>query len=245
MPDYYRLLGIPRAATRREIKQAYQRAGAQSAPDSEQQQVLAAGYDTLRDPARRRIYDQWLREQPDTRPPAMRARDEEREQLVGYARIARKVLLGLLVLGLLIGLDWALPLREYAHEAVLERAVVSVGASMSDPQMAYDFRTPNTRFRLHSKQALLMHDANYLTVWRTPLLRVVRLVAAPDGPTSRAPIRPYNGTIYQLSFAWVPTLLLACAVVGLLPDLRPELRLNLAVLGSLLALLTLGVFWFY
>jgi hypothetical protein len=233
MPDYYRLLGIPRAATLREIKQAYhQRVGAQATPDAGRQQALAAAY------------DQWLRQQPDTRPPAMRARDEEREQLVGYARTARKVLLLVLAFGLLVALDWLLPLREYPREAIMERAVVSVGASMSDPQLGYNFRTPHTRFQLHSKQALLVHDANYLTVWRTPLLRVVRRVSAPEVAEGRGPIRPYDGGIYTIIFGWVPVLLLLSAVAGLLPDLRPELRLNLAVLGSLLALLTLGILLF-
>ncbi|WP_165903850.1 J domain-containing protein [Hymenobacter gummosus] len=248
MSDYYRLLGVPRAATPAEIKRAYRELSEQAA-DSEaaraRQQAAAEGLPTLTDPALRRAYDEWLRQQPDTRPPAMRARDEEREQLVGYARVARKVLLGLAVFVLLLALDWALPLREYTREAVLERRVVSVGASMSDPQLGYAFRTPHTSFQLHSRQALIIRDANYLTVWQTPLLRVVRLIDVPERRTGQLPLRPYNGAIYQTSFGWVPVLLLLCTAAGLLPSISPELRINLAVAGSLLLLLTLGVLLFF
>jgi hypothetical protein len=247
VPDHYRLLGLSRLATPREIDEAARRlagpldACADPARQIRQQAAQAAAA-VLRDPARRRAYDQWLSEQPDTRPPAVRARDEERAQTLRYARGARRLLRVLLVFSLLLGLDWALPLREYPDEPVMAQVPVSVGASLSDPQMAYDFRTPHTAFRLHSRQKALLPATDRVTVGRSPLLRVTRRVSAAGQPARW--VRPYDGAIYNTGFVGAPALLLLGTGLGLLPGIRPELRLNLAVLSSLLALLTLGILLF-
>ena len=69
--------------------------------------VIAAGYGILAHPRRRLMYDHLLAQQPAPPPTASEAR------LWALAPWARRLNAALLALCLLLGLDWALPLREY------------------------------------------------------------------------------------------------------------------------------------
>src|SRR5579862_442958 len=64
--DLYRLLGVEREASAQEISSAYRRAARDTHPDScpdepaagERFKAVSDAYETLRDPGRRRAYDQ-------------------------------------------------------------------------------------------------------------------------------------------------------------------------------------------
>ncbi|WP_046244517.1 hypothetical protein [Hymenobacter terrenus] len=158
--------------------------------------------------------------------------------------MARRLNAALLLCCLLLGLDWALPLREYAHETVRSRFPISVSVSLSDPQLAYRVRTEHTLFRLPSSISHRVREGQPITVWQTPLLGVVRRVSAPDSPDGAAPFQPYGGTIYG-TFVVLPLLLGAVSAVGVAPGRTPETVVNTAAVGGLLALLTLVVLlWF-
>ena len=84
-PDHYRLLGVPREASREEIAQAWRRRARAEHPDSRPRDAAAPGrfralaeaYQVLSDPARRAAYDRALGDQPSgaaAPPPAIRAR---------------------------------------------------------------------------------------------------------------------------------------------------------------------------
>lgn len=157
-----------------------------------------------------------------------------------YAPVARYLNFALLALCLLLALDWALPMRRYANEPVLRRDIVLTSSSASDPRMAYDIRTPHAAFRLPSEQGARVRDEHRITVWATPLLGVVRQVSSPASEQGAAPFRPSGGNIYR-GFAVAPLLLLAVALVGAWPGRSAELRMNAAITGVLLALVTLAV----
>lgn len=168
------------------------------------------------------------------RPSATQAR------LEGYAPAARYFCFGLLALCLLLGLDWALPTRRYADEPVLRRDIVLTSSSASDPRMAYDIVTPHAAFRIPSEQGHRVRDEHRLIVWTTPLLGVVRRVSSPASPEGAAPFRPATGNIYG-PFAVAPLLLGLVALVGAWPGRSAELRVNAAITGALLALVTLAI----
>lgn len=249
MQNYYRLLGVPETASPLEIEQAYLRLSARlrrAAADPVMRgrlQEAQTGYEILLDPGRRWAYDQLLLTEPvDPAPP--RRRDQARELLLSYAPTARWLNRALLAFALLIGLDWALPAHKYVNEWVLNRVPVSVSASASDPQMAYDFTTPHTKFRLHSSVAHRVRVEQLVTVWSTPLLRIVRQVSSATSPDGPAPFAPHGGTIYR-AFALVPVLIFLTALIGVLPNRSPETLVNTAGVGLLLAVLALVVIvWF-
>ena len=244
MQNYYRVLGIGPSATAVQIELAHVRQRARFrrlSADRVMQSRLAdveAGYDILGNPRRRIAYDLLLAQQPnDPAPPRRRADDE---QLVRYARVARSLNAALLACCLLLGLDWALPLREYANETVRTRFPVAVSASLSDPQMAYRVHTEHTSFRLPSNIGYRVREDQRITVWKTPLLGVVQRVSAPDSPDGPAPFQPYSGNIYG-TFALLPLLLGVVAAVGVWPGRSPETVVNTAVVSGLLTLLALIV----
>jgi hypothetical protein len=98
--------------------------------------------------------------------------------------------------------------------------------------------TEHTSFRLPSSIGHRVRENQRITVWKTPLLGVVRRVssaASPDGPE---PFQPYGGTIYG-TFALLPLLLGLVAAVGVWPGRSPEMVVNTASVGGLLTILTL------
>src|SRR5687767_14750789 len=153
MQNYYRVLGIGPMATAVEIEQAYARQRARlkrlATADRAMKARLAAvetGFDILGNPRRRIAYDLLLAQEPEA--PAPRRQPDER--LLRYARVARSLNAALLAFCLLLALDWALPLREFANETVRSRFPVSVSSSLSNPQLAYRVHTERTTFRLPS-----------------------------------------------------------------------------------------------
>ncbi|RSK50041.1 hypothetical protein [Hymenobacter rigui] len=178
---------------------------------------------------------------PDARTLAMQRREAEYARMASMAHKARWVNWAAVVFCVLLSLDWALPLQQFTDEPVLERRPVSIGASLSNPQMAYRILTPHASFRLHTSQAYRIQDATRVTVWRTPLLRIVRLVKAPTVPAGREPFAPYGGGIYNSAMAAFPILLLLVAGLGVLLPFPPETRLNTSVVSGLLWLVTLAV----
>ena len=228
MLNYYRLLGLGPAATPVQIEQAYARQRAhlrrRAIADPALRHRLAeveAGYGILAHPHRRLLYDELLAQQPAPPPPAAETR------LRALAPWARRLNAALLALCLLLGLDWALPLHEYAPEIVRSRFPISVSSSLSDPQLAYRVREGDT-----------------LHVWQTPILGVVQRISAPASPDGPAPFRPYGGTIYG-TFFLLPLLLAAVAAVGCWPGRPPELVVNAAGVAALLAVLAAVVLlWF-
>ena len=244
MQNYYRLLGVAPAATSQEIQQAYARQRARlrrlATADRAMKSRLAeveTGYEILGNPRRRVAYDLLLTQEPPA-PGSDRQRNDER--MVRLARIGRSLNAALLVCCLLLGLDWGLPLRHFAHETVRSRFPISVSVSLSDPQMAYRVRTEHTEFRLPSAIGHRVRAGQRLEVWQTPLLGVVSQVSAADSPDGPAPFRPYAGTIYG-TFFLLPVLLAAVAGVGVWPGRTAETYLNTAVVSGLLAIITLVI----
>ena len=245
MLNYYRLLGLGPAATPVQIEQAYARQRAhlrrRAIADPALRHRLAeveAGYGILAHPHRRLLYDELLAQQPAPPPPAAETR------LRALAPWARRLNAALLALCLLLGLDWALPLHEYAPEIVRSRFPISVSSSLSDPQLAYRVHTPHTSFRLPSAIGYRVREGDTLHVWQTPILGVVQRISAPASPDGPAPFRPYVGTIYG-TFFLLPLLLAAVAAVGCWPGRPPELVVNAAGVAALLAVLAAVVLlWF-
>ncbi|MBD2768251.1 hypothetical protein IC235_10140 [Hymenobacter sp. BT664] len=249
MQNYYHVLGVDPLASAAEIEQAYVRQRARfkrlAAVDRAMKARLAAveaGFDILGNPRRRLAYDLLLaQEPPETQEPR---HSRQQEQVVHYAPVARRLNAALLACFLLLALDWALPQREYAHETVRTRFPVAVSSTLSDPQIAYRVRTEHTAFRLPSAIGHRVREGNRITVWKTPLLGVVRRVSVPDSADGPAPFLPYGGTIYG-TFAVLPLLVGAVAAVGVWPGRSPETVVNTAAVGGLLSIVALIVLlWF-
>lgn len=246
MQNYYRILGVTPTAAAAELEQAYQalhaRLNKRAARDpalNERLQEAYGGLQILLDPRRRWAYDQLLAQQPA---PVLSGTQALMHR---YAPAARWLNLALLAFCAILALDWLLPLRELPGELVLRRTLVSVSASASNPQVAYDIRTPLTKFRLPSATAPRAREGQFLTVWRTPLLGVVRRLSSPNSPEGAAPFEPYGSGVYGGVLAALPVALLLTAVLGILPHRSPEMQVNTAVAGSLLWLLTVVVMWLF
>ncbi|WP_210519529.1 J domain-containing protein [Hymenobacter terricola] len=242
MQNYYRVLGISPSASALEIEQGYLRQRTRLkrlAVDPAMKARLVeveAGYGILGNPRRRLAYDLLRAHEPAA--PALPARPTADERQLRYARVARRLNAALLACCLLLGLDWALPAREYANETVHSRFPISVSASLSDPQLAYRVHTDHTTFRLPSALGHRVRIAQHITVWQTPLLGIVQRVSSPASPDGPAPFQPYGGTIYG-TFALLPLLLAAVAAVGVWPGRTAETYVNTAVVSALLAVLVL------
>ncbi|SHK59578.1 J domain-containing protein [Hymenobacter psychrotolerans] len=248
MQNYYRLLGVPDTASTAEIEAAYRdlhaRIHRRAARDPALNERLQEAYGSLQiltDPRRRWAYDLLLRQQPA---PAPRLTPME-ARIRQYAPVARYINWALLAFCLLLALDRTLPLRELPAELVLSRKLVFISASASNPQVGYDIRTPLTTFRLSSSTAPRAREGQFLTVWRTPLLGVVRRVSAPRSPEGAAPFEPYGTGVYSGALMALPIALLLVAGVGIFPGQTPEVRVNTAVAGTLLLVLTLVVMWLF
>ena len=248
MQNYYRVLGIAATATALQVEQGYVRQRTRlkrlAAHDPAMKSRLAeveTGYGILGNPRRRLAYDVLLAQEPAPTPALL----HPDERTIRYAQVARSLNAALLVCVLLLGLDWALPPREYANETVRSRFPVSVSSSLSDPQLAYRVRTEHTTFRLPSAIGYRVREVGQpIVVWETRLLGVVQRISAPSSPDGAAPFQPYGGTIYG-TFALLPLLLGAVAAVGLWPGRSPEVVVNTASVSGLLAVLTLIVLlWF-
>ncbi|OGX85003.1 J domain-containing protein [Hymenobacter glacialis] len=248
MQNYYWVLGVGTTATAVQIEEAYARQRARfkrlAVVDRVMKARLAdveAGFGILGNPRRRLAYDLLLAQEPPASHPLPHHADDK---LLGYARVARRLNAALLACCLLLGLDWALPQHKYANETVRTRFPVSVSSSLSNPQLAYRVHTEHTAFRLPSSIGHRVREDQHITVWKTPLLGVVRRVssaASPDGP---APFEPYGATIYGV-FAFLPLVVALVAAVGVWPGRSPELVVNTASVGGLLAVLALLVLlWF-
>lgn len=248
MQNYYRVLGVSPTASGQDIERAYVRQHARlkrlAAADRAMKVRLSeveTGYDILGNARRRVVYDLLLAQEPAG--PAT-APERLRQRMLRWARVARSLNVALLACCLLLALDWALPLREYAHETVRSRFPVSVSASLSDPQLAYRVHTEHTTFRLPSTIGHRVREDQRIIVGQTPLLGVVRRVSAPDSPDGPAPFQPYGGTIYG-TFFLLPLLLAAVAAVGAWPRQAPDTYVNTGAVSGLLALLTVVILlWF-
>ena len=244
MLNYYRLLGVAPTATAQEITQGYlhhrTRLKRLAAADPAMRTRLAeveTGYEILGNARRRVAYDLLLAQEPAA-PPSERQRREDR--LARLERVARSFNLALLACCLLLGLDWGLPLRHYAHETVRSRFPISVSVALSDPQSAYRVHTEHAVFRLPSAIGHRVRSGQAIEVWQTPLLGVVSKVSSAGSPDGPAPFRPYAGTIYG-TFFLLPVLLALVAGVGVWPGHRPETYVNTAVVSGLLAIITLVI----
>lgn len=243
MQNYYRILGVSITATAREIEQGYLRQHTRlkrlALADPAMRARLAeveAGYGILAHPRRRLAYDVLLAQEPAL-PPHLAAAEA---RWLHYARVARRLNVALLACCLLLGLDWALPLRRYAPETVQSRFPVSVAAALSAPEVAYRVHTAHTSFRLPSAIAYRVRAGQAISVWQTPLLGVVRRISAPESPDGPTPFQPYGGTIYG-TFFLLPLLLAAVAAVGSWPGHAPETYVNTAAVGGLLTILALVI----
>ena len=246
MQNYYRVLGIGATATAGQIEQAYlaQRARLKrlALADPAMRARLAeveAGYGIIGHPRRRLAYDVLLAQEPAEAalPPHYVAAEA---RWYHYARLARSLNVALLACCLLLGLDWALPLRHYAHETVQSRFPVSVPSALSAPEVAYRVHTAHTSFRLPSAIGHRVRTGQAIAVWQTPILGIVQRISAPESPDGPAPFRPYGGTIYG-TFFLLPLLLAAVAAVGTWPGHSPETYVNTAAVGALLTILALVV----
>ena len=245
MQNYYRVLGLSPMATAAQVEQAYLRQRTRlkrlATADRAMKIRLAEveeGYAILANPRRRLAYDLLLSQEPATEREPRGTRAEE--EYPGAARIARSLNAALLACCLFLALDWALPLREYANETVRSRIPFSIPAPLSDPQMAYRVYTAHTAFRLPSAIGYRVRAGQRVTVWETPLLRVVRRVRAPGSPDGSAPFQPYGGSIYG-TFALLPLLIGLVSGIGLRPGTTAETVVNTAVVSGILAVLAVAV----
>ncbi|UOQ52903.1 J domain-containing protein [Hymenobacter cellulosivorans] len=247
MQDYYRLLGVDVTASAAEIEQAYQRQknrlSRRTADPAMQARLreVHTGYEILAHPGRRLAYNVLLAQEPLPELPP----DPMAQLMARYAPAARWLNAALVAFCLLLALDWALPGQEFAGETVLIRQIVSVSAAASDPQMAYDVTTPRTAFRVPSRYGHRVRKGMRVTVSQTPLLGVVRRISAPPtAPGEPAIFKASGGNIYG-SFSPLLGVLLVVATLGVLPGRSPEMRVNTAVVGFLLAVVALVVLiWF-
>jgi len=207
MQNYYWVLGVGTTATAVQIEEAYARQRARfkrlAVVDRVMKARLAdveAGFNILGNPRRRLAYDLLLaQEPPGPQPP----RHHADEKIFRYARVARRLNAALLACCLVLGLDWALPQHEYPNETVRTRFPVSVSSSLSNPQLAYRVHTEHTAFRLPSSIGHRVREDQRITVWKTPLLGVVRRVssaASPDGPEA---FEPY-GALFSGALRFCP-----------------------------------------
>ncbi|WP_426059616.1 hypothetical protein [Hymenobacter sp. B1770] len=248
MQNYYHILGVGPTATAVQIEQAYVRQRARfkrlAAADRIMKARLAdveAGFDILGNARRRIAYDLLLAQEPEA--PA-RPRLGHDERLLRYARVARSLNAALLACFLLLAIDWGLPLREYPNEKVHTRFPVLVSSALSSPQLAYRVHTQHTSFRLPNRISHRVRPGQRVSVWKTPLLGVVRRVSSPASPEGPEVFQPYGGTIYG-TFALLPLLLGLVAGLGVWPRLSPEAVINTATLSSLLTVLNLVMLmWF-
>ena len=72
--------------------------------------------------------------------------------------------MALLAICLLLVLDWALPLRKYAHENARSCIFVAVSSPLSDQQMDYRVHTEHYTFRLPSAIGYRVRENQYITV---------------------------------------------------------------------------------
>ncbi|MBC7449526.1 MAG: J domain-containing protein [Hymenobacteraceae bacterium] len=262
MKNYYQVLGVPEAASEREIKQAHHQLALLLHPDrtpDPQAQALfldvQEAYEILGDQHRRLAYDllrQRARElaqaprhglSPYDPPPAPVRRAGPRQQDIWAAQLRRYVpwarRLNWLIVSFCLSLfvDWAGPMREFTDEHVTAREVVFVSVSRSNPRIAYHITTTNTNFMLREEFGIDRLRVGWpLTVWRTPIWRVVRRIQ----PHGLAAFQPYAGGIYS-SLAFWPAVLLVVAGAGLLPRRSHEQQLNTAVVAGLLLIITVFV----
>jgi hypothetical protein len=244
MHNYYRLLSIGPGASAAEIEQAYVRQRTRLLRLARADRAMKArladveiGYSILANPRRRVAYDLLLaQEPPETQWPIV----AEPEEFPRATRISRSLNAALLACTLVLGLDWALPLKEYRNELVRSRFRVSIASPLSDPQIAYRVRTPHSKFRLPSNLHYRVREGHYITVWQTPLLGVVQRISSPTTPGGPAPFQPYGGTIYGI-FAVLPLLMGIVSAVGVWPSSTPETIINTAAVSGLLALIALAV----
>lgn len=258
MKDYYQILGVGERATDREIKQAHRQLVLLLHPDRTPDPTAQArfldvqeAYEVLGDYHRRLAYDliraqarELIRQaqlpkgpspyDPPPAPPRPRAPDPLKLLLAKYAPWAYRVSWVITLFCFSLLLDWALPLREYANEPVVGKRVIFVSTSRSNPQNAYVVSTPHTEFKLRDDLGGTLHQGQLVTVWRTPLWRIVRRVQ----PRYQAAFRPYGGNIYGTLSFW-PMLLFAVSAVGLLPHASDELRVNAATSGLIVLIITL------
>ena len=240
MQNLYHLLGVAPTATHALIRQAYQQQLLRlrkRRPDRTTEQRLDAlqtAHDILLDPPRRWAYDQLLAQELPPPDPA-----------APYVSVAPWVNRLLLAICLVLIFDWALPPRQYSYEPVLSRNAVVVSASLANPDVGYDIVTPHGRFRLHSAQAFRVRWGDFVTLWRTPLLGVVRRIKAPFAPDGDAPFVPDSGNLYRWPMEVLVPLLGLMAGLGLLPRRPPEWGLNLAIGATIIAVLVAVVGWFF
>lgn len=261
MKNYYEVLGVREDASEREIKHAHHQLALQLHPDRTPDPAartrfldVQEAYDVLGDYHRRLVYDlfrQRARELAAAPPPhgpsvydpptasvaqararGRRQRDEEAAQLHRYVPMARRINWVLLLFCVSLALDWALPLRVYPTEEVLNKTVVFVSVSRANPRIAYLITTPQTQFKLRDDFGGRLHLQDRLTVWRTPLWRVVRRIQ----PRGHAIFQPYSGGVYGALAFW-PALLLAVAAAGLLPGRSEEFQVNSGIVAMLLSII--------
>lgn len=264
MKNYYQTLGVAEDATEREIKQAHHQLALRLHPDRTPDPVAQAqflevqeAYDILGDRHRRLAYDmlrQRARElaaaprhgpspyDPPSAPVNRRRAPSQKEiwaaQMRSYVPWSRRINWAIAAFCLTLALDWALPTRELPDEYVIAEAPVSVSASLNNPMIAYLITTSNTQFKISEQvyDEYPLRLGEPLTVWRTPLLGIVRRLQ----PHHYHELPPYGGDIYGTLAFW-PMALLLTATVGLLPRRPDELRVNAAVVAVLLLIITVFV----
>ncbi len=262
MKDYYQLLGVTERATEREIKQAHHQLAFQLHPDRTPDPQAQArfldvqeAYEVLGDYHRRLAYDllrQRARELAAAPrhgpsrydpPPAPAQRRGPRQKDIWAAQLRRYVPWATrfnrltVFFCLVLFLDWAVPLREYGQEYVTAREIVFVSVTKANPKIAFHVTTTHTNFLLREEWGTeRLRVGSPLTVWRTPIWRVVRRIQ----PVGQVAFQPYGGGIYGALAFW-PAALLLVAAVGLFPRRPDELRVNAAVVAGLLLIITLFV----
>lgn len=250
MPTLYELLEVSEAATPDELRRAYRRLVLLTHPDrtpdtTAHQRYLAVNeaYEILSQPARRQTYDALLQRQrqpaalpdrpthatptPRHRPPVRvqpvrRARPTSEVDLRPYNHPALQWCRALMGLALLVLLDYFCLSRTVHTEPLrLSSYRTDTGAFL------YTVATQYGSFSTHQEFPATFPPLELQTSW---LFRFVHQAHLPDG--RRLPLEFSYGSI--MSFTGLLLLLTAIAQI---PSLTPAVRVNLAIIATVLGLI--------
>jgi hypothetical protein len=262
MKNYYSILQVAPTATQQEIKKAYRLLVKTHHPDVASadaagfsMQDINEAYAVLSNPGKRQAYD-WKRNQPEeeqtgpqqaygsgfnARP---KRRLSERELIAPYLRYVYPFFRVSLAFCLLLLLDYVLPLRKKNDEtkyvievyAPAQRVEAGVGsARLLDHTEVHTFS--GQVIDLPPDAAAVFASQPQLLLYQTPIFRKSRFIAPAGNKSFKFRI---GGTIYG-NLIFIPLLLLLLSGIGLYKGITDEMRFSIAVVSSLMLLISIAL----